>query len=59
MSEPTERDFDLMEVALESAAESIQSGVIIRGGKAADPLAVEYLHALDAVRAWRNRVERG
>lgn len=49
---PTNRDFDLIEVALDSAVHSVQAGATLRM-KGVDPLAREYLVALDAVRKWR------
>ena len=52
----SERDLDLIEVALEAAAESCQSGATLRhmaSKKSLDPLAREYLHALDGIREYR------
>lgn len=58
MSQPTERDLDLIEVALESAAQAVQSGASLRNKRDLDPLAAEYLHALASVRAWRKNLGR-
>lgn len=54
----SERDFDLIEVALESAADACQPGAV-RGHslRQIDPLAAEYLRALDAVRHLRTQSE--
>lgn len=43
---PSERSFDLVEVALDSAASSIQSGATLQQ-RGIDPLAREYLVALE------------
>lgn len=51
MSHLTERDYDLIEVALESAAQAVQSGVTLRTRSVElDPLAAEYLNALRHIR---------
>lgn len=57
MSTPlTERDFDLIEVALESAAQAVQSGATLRSRAAElDPLAAEYLNALRNIRKLRRQ----
>lgn len=57
MSAPlTERDFDLIEVALESAAQAVQSGATLRSRAAElDPLAAEYLNALRNIRKFRRQ----
>lgn len=52
LSNLTERDLDLIEVALEAAAQSVQHGATLRNKRDLDPLAREYLEAL-------NRVEKG
>ena len=51
----TARDFDLIEVALDSAANSIQSGATLEN-RGIDPLAREYLTALAHVERLRARV---
>jgi hypothetical protein len=43
---PTARSFELAEVALESAANSVQSGATLQN-RGVDPLAREYLVAAD------------
>jgi hypothetical protein len=48
----TERDLDLIEVALESCAQSVQSGASLTG-RGVDPLAREYLVALQHVEQMR------
>ena len=49
----TERDFELIEVALESAAQAVQSGASLRQRRGLDPLAREYLEALERVQQMR------
>lgn len=56
MTNLTERDYDLIEVALDSCANSVQSGATLTG-KGVDPLALEYLTALDHVQ--KDRREEG
>lgn len=56
----TERDLELMIVALESAAEACEPGATRSGRgrrKPSDPLAVEYLHARDSVEWLRRELE--
>lgn len=53
MTQPTDRDFDLMEIALDVCANTCQAGATLRNQRNLDPLAAEYLRALAAVRRWR------
>lgn len=55
----SERDLDLVEIALESAATAVQSGATLRNRRDLDPLAREYLTALEHVREIRKRDEFG
>ena len=48
----TERDMDLIEVALDAAVSAVQHGATLRTRKL-DPLALEYLTALDHVEKLR------
>jgi len=47
----TDRDLELIDVALDSAANSVQAGATLRNRRGLDPLAAEYLTALEHVRA--------
>lgn len=50
----TDRDLDLIEIALDSAANSIQAGAVLARGRAIDnldPLAQEYVTALHRIQA--------
>lgn len=49
MSTLTPRDLELIEVALDSCANSVQSGATLRNKRGLDPLAREYLEALERV----------
>lgn len=51
----SERELDLIEVALECAAQSVQSGASLHTphNRNLDPLAAEYLHALESVERMR------
>lgn len=58
----TERDFDLIEVALEAAAGAVQNGADLRALRSParrrklDPLAEEYLIALEHITKLRQEV---
>lgn len=50
----TERDLDLIEVALDSAIRSVDGFRPVRGTRGLSGLEAEYLHALNAVRRLRH-----
>lgn len=52
--ELSDRDLELIEVALDSAANSVQSGATLRGARNLDPLAAEYIHALRGIQRIRD-----
>lgn len=51
----SERSLDLAEIALESAAQSCQSGASLRNHRTLDPLAKEYLVAANQIAKYRDK----
>lgn len=54
----TPRQLELVELALESAAQACQASATLRRRRDLDPLAREYLEAADAVRELYKRAQR-
>lgn len=55
---PSSRDWDLVEVALDSAAQACQSGAMLSNKRDLDPLAREYLQAARAMERLRRTLEK-